>query len=257
MGATKNCLMAATLAEGESILENCAREPEIIDLAEFLLALGAKIEGVGRQTMRVTGVPSLHGAEYNVVADRIEVGTYLIAAAITQGDVVIEKCRPQHLNSLVDLLREMNQEIEAGEDFLRIRGRTPIKPVTVSTEPYPGFPTDLHPQLVALATLAQGTSVVTENIFNGRFMYAMELVRLGGDVRVSNRDVIIRGVRQLGGAPVDAPDIRAGGALVCAALAAPGESTISGVHFIDRGYEEIEKRLASLGAKIERADFED
>lgn len=257
VGATKNCLMAATLAEGESVLENCAREPEIIDLAEFLIALGAKIEGVGRQTMRITGVPSLHGAEYNVVADRIEVGTYLIAAAITQGEVVIEKCRPQHLNSLVDLLREMNQEIEAGDDFLRIRGRTPIKPVTVSTEPYPGFPTDLHPQLVALATLAQGTSVVTENIFNGRFMYAMELVRLGGDVRVSNRDVIIRGVKQLGGAPVDAPDIRAGGALVCAALAAPGESTISGVHFIDRGYEEIEKRLASLGAKIERADFED
>lgn len=257
VGATKNCLMAATLAEGESILENCAREPEIIDLAQFLVKLGAKIEGVGRQTMRITGVPRLEPTDYSVVADRIEVGTYLVAAAITEGEIVIERCRPAHLNSLVDLLREMGQEIEAGDDFLKIRGRRPVRPITVSTEPYPGFPTDLHPQLVALATLAQGTSVVTENIFNGRFMYAMELVRLGGDVRVSHRDVIIRGVKQLGGAPVDAPDIRAGGALVCAALAAQGESTISGVHFIDRGYEEIEKRLASLGARIERTEFED
>lgn len=257
VGATKNCLMAATVAEGETVLENCAREPEIVDLANFLVAMGAQIDGVGRQTMRVTGVEKLSGVDYSVVADRIEVGTYLVAGAITEGDVTIEKCVPGHLESLLDLLGEMGQELEVGADFIRIQGRRPILPISVSTEPYPGFPTDLHPQLVALATLGNGTTTVTENIFNGRFMYAMELVRLGGDVRVSNRDVIIRGVKQLEGAPVDAPDIRAGGALVCAALAAKGESTISGVNFIDRGYQEIEKRLAQLGAKIERADFED
>jgi len=257
VGATKNCLMAASVAEGETVLENCAREPEIIDLANFLIAMGAQIDGVGRQTMRVTGVEKLSGIDYSVVADRIEVGTYLIAGAITQGDVVIEKCVPQHLESLLDLLREMGQDLEIGHDHIRIQGRNPIRPISVSTEPYPGFPTDLHPQLVALAALAQGTSTVTENIFNGRFMYAMELVRLGADIRVSNRDVIIRGVKQLDGAPVDSPDIRAGGALVCAALAAQGESTISGVNFIDRGYEEIEKKLSSLGARIVRAEFED
>jgi len=257
VGATKNCLMAATVAEGETVLENCAREPEIVDLANFLVAMGAKIEGIGFQSMRVIGVEKLHGVEYSVVADRIEVGTYMIAGAITQGDITIQQCVPGHLESLIDLMREMNQEIEVGSDWLRVRGRSPIKPVSVSTEPYPGFPTDLHPQLVALATLAQGTSIVQENIFNGRFMYAMELVRLGGDVRVSGRDVIIRGVKSLQGAPVDAPDIRAGGSLVCAALAAQGESTISGVHFIDRGYEEIEKKLQQVGANIIRAEFED
>lgn len=257
VGATKNCLMAASVAEGETVLENCAREPEIIDLANFLIAMGAQIDGVGRQTMRITGVEKLSGVDYSVVADRIEVGTYLIAGAITQGDVVIERCVPQHLESLLELLREMGQDLEIGHDHIRIQGRSPIRPISVSTEPYPGFPTDLHPQLVALAALAQGTSTVTENIFNGRFMYAMELVRLGADIRVSNRDVIIRGVKQLDGAPVDAPDIRAGGALVCAALAAQGESTISGVNFIDRGYEEIEKKLSHLGARIVRAEFED
>ena len=257
VGATKNCLMAAPVAEGETVLDNCAREPEIIDLANFLIAMGAQIEGVGRQSMRVTGVPQLHGCEYNVVADRIEVGTYLLAAACTQGDLVMEGCVPEHVESLLELLREMNQEVEVGSDYVRVRGRRPVRPVTVSTEPYPGFPTDLHPQLVALACLSDGVSVVTENIFNGRFMYAMELVRLGADIRVSGRDVIIRGVPKLEGAPVDAPDIRAGGALVCAALAAHGESTISGVQYIDRGYQEIEKRLSSVGAKISRSEFDD
>jgi UDP-N-acetylglucosamine 1-carboxyvinyltransferase len=257
VGATKNCMMAATLAEGTTTLENCAREPEIVDLANFLVQMGAKIDGIGYQLMQVHGVKKLQGTEYNVVADRIEVGTYLIAGAITGGDVTVERCVPRHVESLLDLLREMGQELEIGSDHVRVIGR-PIRPMAVSTEPYPGFPTDLHPQLVALATLAHGgTSVVTENIFNGRFMYAMELVRLGADVRVSGRDVLIRGVKELIGAPVDAPDIRAGGALVCAALAAKGESTISGVNFIDRGYQEIEKRLGLVGAKIERVEFDD
>lgn len=256
VGATKNCLMAATLAEGHSLLENCAREPEIVDLANFLVQMGAKIEGIGLSTMRVEGVEKLRGTEYDVVADRIEVGTYLIAGAISGGEITIERCVPHHIESLLDLLREMGQELDVRQDSVRITSR-PVKPVTVSTEPYPGFPTDLHPQLVALATLSNGVSVVTENIFNGRFMYAMELVRLGADVRVSSRDVIIRGVKKMVGAPVDAPDIRAGGALVCAALAAQGETTISGVNFIDRGYEGIEKQLASVGAHIERVEFED
>ena len=257
VGATKNCLMAATVAEGETVLENCAREPEIVDLADFLIKMGAQIDGAGRQTIRVHGVDRLHGAEHTVVADRIEVGTYLIAGALTQGDITIEDCVPEHVEALLDQLREAGQEVEVKPTSVRIQGRRPIRPVEVSTEPYPGFPTDLHPQLVALASLANGTSIIQENIFNGRFMYAMEMARLGSDIRVSNRQVIVRGVTRLLGAPIDAPDIRAGGALVCAALAAEGESTISGTKFIDRGYQDIEGRLASMGARIRRITEDD
>lgn len=257
VGATKNCLMAATVAEGETVLENCAREPEIVDLADFLIKMGAKIEGAGRQTIHVQGVPRLHGAEHAVVADRIEVGTYLIAGALTQGDVTIEDCVPAHVEALLDVMREAGQELICTDTSIRVLGRRPIRPIEVSTEPYPGFPTDLHPQLVALAALASGTSIVQENIFNGRFMYAMEMARLGAEIRVSKQQVIVRGVTRLLGAPIDAPDIRAGGALVCAALVAEGESTISGTKFIDRGYQDIEGRLAGLGAKIRRITEED
>jgi UDP-N-acetylglucosamine 1-carboxyvinyltransferase len=257
VGATKNCLMAATLAKGESLLENCAREPEIVDLAAYLIKMGAKIEGLGTPTLRVQGVDELHSTEYTVVADRIEVGTYLLAGAATQGDLTIEECVPEHVQSLLDQLREAGQQIEVEGSRIRVVGRRPILPMSVSTQPYPGFPTDLHPQLVAFACLAQGTSTIEESIFNGRFMYAMELVRLGGDVRVSNRQVVVRGVSSLQGAPVDSPDIRAGGALVIAALAAQGESSITGVNFIDRGYQSIEKSLASVGADISRVDLED
>lgn len=257
VGATKNLMMASCVAQGTTVLENCAREPEIVDLADFLNKMGANIQGAGRQTITVHGVERLHGAEHNVVADRIEVGTYLIAGCITQGELTIEGCVPEHIEALLDQLRDAGQVVDVGNDFVRVVGRRPIKPMEVSTEPYPGFPTDLHPQLVALAALGQGTSVVTENIFNGRFMYAMELARLGSDIRVSNRQVIIRGVSQLQGAPIDAPDIRAGGALVCAALAAEGESTITGTQFIDRGYQDIEGCLASLGARIRRLKIDD
>jgi UDP-N-acetylglucosamine 1-carboxyvinyltransferase len=252
VGATKNLIMASTVAEGTTVLENCAREPEIVDLADFLNKMGAKIEGAGRQTIRVTGVEKLHGTEHNVVADRIEVGTYLIAGCITQGQITLEDCVPEHVEALLVHLREAGQIIEVKDNAITAIGRRPLKPIEVSTEPYPGFPTDMHPQLVALAALGQGTSVVQENIFNGRFMYAMELARLGSDIRVSDRQVVIRGVSKLQGAPIDAPDIRAGGALVCAALAAEGESTITGTQFIDRGYQDIEGRLASVGAKIRR-----
>jgi UDP-N-acetylglucosamine 1-carboxyvinyltransferase len=257
VGATKNCLMAATLAKGETLLENCAREPEIVDLTRFLTKMGAKIEGLGTPTLRIQGVDQLEPTEYTVVADRIEVGTYLLAAAITEGDLTIDQCVPRHVDALLDQLREAGQQVEVEGDQIRVVGRRPILPVSVTTQPYPGFPTDLHPQLVALTCLAMGTSTIEESIFNGRFMYAMELVRLGGDVRVTNRQVVVRGVSCLQGAPVDAPDIRAGGALVIAALAAQGESVITGVEFIDRGYQSIEKSLSSVGADIVRVDLED
>jgi UDP-N-acetylglucosamine 1-carboxyvinyltransferase len=231
VGATKNCLMAATLAKGETLLENCAREPEIVDLTRFLTKMGAKIEGLGTPTLRIQGVDQLEPTEYTVVADRIEVGTYLLAAAITEGDLTIDQCVPRHVDALLDQLREAGQQVEVEGDQIRVVGRRPILPVSVTTQPYPGFPTDLHPQLVAL--------------------------RLGGDVRVTNRQVVVRGVSCLQGAPVDAPDIRAGGALVIAALAAQGESVITGVEFIDRGYQSIEKSLSSVGADIVRVDLED
>ncbi len=252
VGATKNCLMAATLAKGETLMENCAKEPEIIDLANFLVKMGARIDGIGRSTMRVTGVEKLHGTEYSICADRVEVGTYLLGGALTQGDLTIEQCVPAHIDELLSLMQAAGQQIDVGGDFVRVRGKRPIMPLEITTEPYPGFPTDLHPQIVAMLTLAEGTSVLVENIFSGRFMYAMELFRLGANVRVNDRQVVVRGVKSLSGAPVDAPDIRAGGALVLAALVAEGESVITGVEYIDRGYMNIEGRLATVGADIKR-----
>ncbi len=251
VGATKNCLMAATMAEGMTLLENCAREPEIGDLAEFLVKMGARIEGIGTTRLRVHGVERLHPAQHTIVADRIEVGTYLIGAAITGGDITLTECVPEHVAALLDHLREAGQEVSVGETSVRLQGR-PIRALDVSTAPYPGFPTDLHPQLVAMLCLGDGTSTLQENIFSGRFMYVMELVRLGAKVKAEDRHVVIKGVSGLSGAPVDAPDIRAGGGLVLAALAAEGETVISGVEFVDRGYQDLEERLRSLGADIVR-----
>lgn len=254
VGATKNCMMAATLAEGETVLENCAREPEIIDLADFLCEMGAQITGQGTSSVTVKGVKNLHGARYSIVPDRIEVGTYLLGAAITGGDLTMEGCVPEHVRALLSRLREANQDVDIQGDAIRVKARRPIAALDIATAPYPGFPTDLHPQIVVLMTLADGASILEETIFSGRFMYAMELVRLGADIKVSDRQVFVRGVPKLSGAPVDAPDIRAGGALVLAALAAEGETIISGVKYIDRGYEEIEKRLGQLGADIRRLE---
>lgn len=252
VGATKNCLMAATMAEGMSLLENCAREPEIGDLAEFLVKMGARIEGIGTSRLRVHGVKSLHPAQHKIVADRIETGTYLIGGAITGGDVTLTECVPEHVAALLDHLREAGQEVIVGESSVRVKGKGPIGALDVSTAPYPGFPTDLHPQLVALLCLGDGTSTLQENIFSGRFMYVMELVRLGAKVKAEDRHVVIKGVSKLSGAPVDAPDIRAGGGLVLAALVAEGETVISGVEFVDRGYQDLEQRLSALGADIVR-----
>jgi UDP-N-acetylglucosamine 1-carboxyvinyltransferase len=253
VGATKNVMMAATMAEGTTILENCAREPEVVDLARFLVQMGARIEGIGTSTLKIHGVQEMHGARYSIISDRIEAGTYLIGAAITGGDVTIEQIAPSMLEALLEKLQDAGQLVETGEDWIRVRGCRPIRPLEVSTAVFPGFPTDLHPPIVALLSLADGTSILRESIFSGRFMYVMELVRLGANLQAyDGRHVMVRGVPRLTGAPVDAPDIRAGGALVLAGLAAQGETVISGVHFIDRGYQNIEDVLSRLGASIVR-----
>lgn len=254
VGATKNCLMASVLAEGTTVLENCAKEPEIVDLANFLVAMGAKISGQGTSRLEVEGVGELHGVEYKVLPDRIEAGTFLIGAVMTGGEVTVTDCRPEDVGALVSVLREAGQNVEVGPDFVTAKAVRPIQPVEVATAPHPGFPTDLHPQIVAMLCLADGASLLNETIFSGRFMYAMELVRLGGSLRVSDRQVFIRKIDQFSGAPVDAPDLRAGAALVLAGMAAEGETLISGVHFIDRGYQNLESRLRSLGADIVRLE---
>ena len=254
VGATKNAMMAATMAEGTTILEGCAREPEISDLANFLIKMGAKISGVGSQTLRIEGVEKLHGAKHSIIADRIEGCTYLIGAAMTQGDLTIDKFEAEYSAAFLAQLEKAGQEVIVGEHYVRVKGRRPILPLEIATSPYPGFPTDLHPQIVALLSIANGVSALAETIFDSRFMYVMELVRLGADLLASGKYVRIRGVEQLVGAPVDAPDIRAGGALVMAGLAAQGETIIRGVKYIDRGYQKLEQNLRSLGAKIERVE---
>lgn len=254
VGATKNCLMASVLAEGVTVLENCAKEPEIVDLANFLVAMGAKISGQGTTKLVVEGVERLHGVEYSVLPDRIEAGTFLIAAVMTGGEITVENCSPEDLSALIGVLKEAGQSVEVGPDFITVKAVRPILPVEVATAPHPGFPTDLHPQVVAMLCLADGASLLNETIFSGRFMYAMELVRLGARLRVSDRQVFIRGVDQFSGAPVDAPDLRAGAALILAGMSGKGETLISGVHFIDRGYQRLEERLRSLGADIVRLE---
>lgn len=252
VGATKNCMMASVMACGETVLENCAMEPEIVDLANFLVAMGARISGQGSSRITIQGVSSMHGVEYGVLPDRIEVGTFLIGAVMTAGDVTIEDCRPEDLTALLGILKDAGQEVEVDGNQIRVRGIRPIQPVEIATAPHPGFPTDLHPQMVAMLALAEGSSVLNETIFSGRFMYAMELVRLGARLKVRDRQVFIHGSDSYSGAPVDAPDLRAGAALILAAMAAEGETLISGIHFIDRGYQKLEERLRLLGADIVR-----
>ncbi|NMA26150.1 MAG: UDP-N-acetylglucosamine 1-carboxyvinyltransferase [Burkholderiales bacterium] len=254
VGATKNAMMAATLAEGVTVLENCAQEPEIVDLANFLVKMGARIEGQGSPKIRIEGVQELHGARHAIISDRIEGGTYLLAAAVTQGDITLEEFEPWLVESLLENLTKAGQKVTVLGNTIRVRGTHPIRPLEIATAPFPGFPTDLHPPIVAMLALADGTSVLQETIFEGRFMYAMEMVRLGADLRVSDRNVVIRGVPRLTAAPVDAPDIRAGGALVLAGLAAEGETVISGVEYIDRGYQNLEDRLRHLGARVRRVE---
>jgi UDP-N-acetylglucosamine 1-carboxyvinyltransferase len=250
---TEDVLMAAVLARGETIIGNAAREPEVKDLADLLIAMGAKIDGAGTSSITVQGVDSLHGAEHTIIPDRIEAGTFLLAAAMTQGDILVRDCCPDHIAALTVKMKQAGAEIsEEGSDALRVRMTGRPNPVDVTTEEYPGFATDLQAQYMAWMTVAQGISFVTETIFENRFMHTQELARMGANIRIEGRRGIIAGEEYLTGAQVIASDLRASASLVLAALIAKGESIIDRVYHIDRGYERIEKKLASAGAKIER-----
>ncbi|MHB8840531.1 MAG: UDP-N-acetylglucosamine 1-carboxyvinyltransferase, partial [Candidatus Aquicultor sp.] len=252
VGATENLLMAATLAEGVTTIENVAREPEIVDLANFLSSMGAHIEGAGTPTMRIEGADKLHGVEYRVVPDRIEAGTLLVAAAITNGDITVEDAIPEHLEMVISKLRNIGAEVIVSGAGVRVAGCKCINPTDIATLPHPGFPTDMQTQFMALLAMANGTSIITENIFENRFMFVHELNRMGSDVQTEGRHAIINGVSKLTGSPVKAPDLRGGAALVIAGLAAEGVTEISDIYHIDRGYHDFEHKLQELGAKIER-----
>jgi UDP-N-acetylglucosamine 1-carboxyvinyltransferase len=250
---TEDLLMAATLAEGETVMENCAREPEVTDLAALLTAMGAQIHGAGTSTIRVKGVEKLHGAKHRINPDRIEAGTFLIAGAITSGDLCVAHCNPEHLTAVIGKLRECGARVDLiAKDQIRVRSEGTLKSADISTEEYPGFPTDMQAQYMALATQADGTSVVTENIFENRFMHVQELVRMGANIRVDGRTATVRGRTPLSSAAVMCSDLRASASLVLAALVADGESILDRVYNIDRGYEHIEEKLRGVGAQIRR-----
>ena len=250
---TEDILMAATLAEGETVLENAAREPEVEDLARLLTAMGAKIEGAGTSIIRVQGVPKLDGASHTVIPDRIEAGTFLAAAGITGGDLTIENCCPDHLLAVTEKFREAGLRIEAaGPASVRVSSDAPLQAADMMTEEYPGFPTDMQAQYMALMTQANGSSLITETIFENRFLHASELMRMGANIRVEGNGAIVQGPTPLSGAGVTASDLRASASLVLAALAAEGETVVERVYHIDRGYEHIEKKLVGLGARIRR-----
>jgi UDP-N-acetylglucosamine 1-carboxyvinyltransferase len=255
VGATENVLMAATLAEGTSVLENAAMEPEIVDLADCLIAMGAKIEGAGSNRITVHGVERLHGGRHDVVADRIETGTFLVAAAMTGGRIVCRAARPETLDAVIDKLTEAGAEItEDGDSItLDMHGKRP-KAVNISTAPHPGFPTDMQAQFMALNCVADGVGIISETIFENRFMHVQELQRLGADIRIDGHTAIVRGLPQLSGAPVMATDLRASASLILAGLVADGETLIDRIYHLDRGYERIEAKLSALGAGIRRVD---
>jgi UDP-N-acetylglucosamine 1-carboxyvinyltransferase len=253
VGATENLLMAATLAKGETSLTNAAREPEVSDLAHCLQAMGAKIEGVGTDTLRITGVDRLHGAKHEIIPDRIETGTYAMAAAITGGDIELKGARPDTLNAALDTLRGAGVSVTPTENGIRVqRTNAPLTGVDVMTEPYPGFPTDLQAQMMVLMATAQGASMITETIFENRFMHVPELRRMGANINLHGGSAMVRGVPKLTGAPVMATDLRASVSLVLAGLAAEGETVINRVYHLDRGYERLEEKLAACGASVER-----
>ena len=253
VGATHTALMAASLADGETVIENAAREPEIVDVADCINAMGGRIEGQGTSTIRITGVPRLRGARHSVLPDRIETGTYAMAVAMTGGDVLLSGARADLLETALDTLRQAGAEISVSNEGLRVkRNGAGISPVTVTTEPFPGFPTDLQAQLMALTTRARGTSHITETIFENRFMHVQELARLGARIHLDGETATIEGVERLKGAPVMATDLRASVSLVIGALAAEGESMIHRVYHLDRGFERLEEKLSACGAEIER-----
>ena len=250
---TEDILMAAVLAEGETVLENCAREPEVVDLAALLVKMGAHIEGAGTSTIRVRGVETLGGARHRIIPDRIEAATFLIAGALTGGDLMLTDCDPSHLSALLAKLEEVGVKVKSGKDSVRVMGdAAPLQAADITTEEYPGFPTDVQAQYMALMTQAAGTSIITENIFENRFMHALELCRMGANVKVEGNRAVVRGPSTLSGAAVQASDLRASASLVLAALVAQDETIIDRVYHIDRGYERIEEKLRAVGAQVKR-----
>lgn len=252
VGGTENLLMAAALAEGETVIENAAREPEITDLAQCLIAMGADISGLGSGTLTVRGVESLHGANHSVVPDRIETGTYAAAAAITRGKLTLTNTRAELLDAVLDAMRQTGVEVDSDDSSITVTAANGLGGVDVMTEPYPGFPTDMQAQWMALMTTAEGAAMVTETIFENRFMHVPELGRFGADVNVHGASAIVRGKADLSGAPVMATDLRASVSLVLTGLAAKGETVVNRVYHLDRGYERLEEKLAACGAQIER-----
>jgi UDP-N-acetylglucosamine 1-carboxyvinyltransferase len=249
---TEDLLMAATLAEGETVMQNCAREPEVADLAALLNAMGAKITGAGTSTIRVQGVSKLHGARHRIIPDRISAGTFIVAGALTGGDLNVTGCDPAHLTAILQKLEETGVKTSIKADSVRVMGDQPLQAADLNTEEYPGFPTDMQAQYMALATQAEGTSIVVENIFENRFMHAQELVRMGANIKIEGRRAIVRGKTALSAAAVLASDLRASASLVLAALVADGETIIDRVYHLDRGYENIEEKLKAVGAEIRR-----
>ena len=256
VGATINIMMAASMAEGYTIIENCAREPHVVDVANFLNSMGANIKGAGTDVIRIRGVQKLHKTEYSIIPDQIEAGTFMFAAAATKGDVMVKNVIPKHLEATTAKLLEIGCEVEEFDNAVRVVASKRLRSTNVKTLPYPGYPTDMQPQIGVTLALASGTSIVTESIFENRFKYMDELARMGAEVRVEGNTAIISGVDKLEGARVCAPDLRAGAALVIAALAAEGISTIDDIVYIQRGYEEFDEKLRSLGAEIEKISSE-
>ena len=252
VGATINIMMAAAMAEGQTIIENAAKEPHVVDVANFLNSMGASIKGAGTDVIRIKGVKALHGTEYAIIPDQIEAGTFMFAAAVTRGDVTVKNVIPKHLESISAKLIEIGCEVEESDDAVRVVASKPLTHTHVKTLPYPGFPTDMQPQITVALGLSKGTSIVTESIFENRFKYVDELTRMGANIKVESNTAIIDGVQKYTGASLTAPDLRAGAALVTAALAAEGVSTIDDIKFIERGYEDFPEKLQSLGAQIEK-----
>ena len=256
VGATINIMMAAALAPGRTILENAAREPHVVDVANFLNSMGANIKGAGTDVIRIKGVEKLHRTEYSIIPDQIEAGTFMFAAAATSGDVTVKNVIPKHLEATTAKLEEIGCEVEEFDDAVRVRATGRLHRTHVKTLPYPGYPTDMQPQIAVTLALAEGTSIVTESIFENRFKYADELSRMGASIKVEGNSAIIDGVKKLTGARVSAPDLRAGAALVIAGLAAEGVTVVDDIVYIQRGYENFEEKLRSLGAEIERVSSE-
>jgi UDP-N-acetylglucosamine 1-carboxyvinyltransferase len=256
VGATINVMMAAALAEGKTVIENAAKEPHVVDVANFLNSMGANIRGAGTDMIRIIGVERLHKTEYSVIPDQIEAGTFMCVAAATGGDVLVKNVIPKHLEATSAKLAETGCFVEEFDDAVRVVASRPLERTQITTLPYPGYPTDMQPQMTAVLGLAQGTSVVTESIFENRFKYVDELMRMGADIQVESNIAIIRGVTGYTGARVSAPDLRAGAALVIAGLAADGITIVDEIQYIQRGYEDFEEKLRQLGARIERTSCE-